>query len=1029
MAQIVGSTNSCWRPFSHRTLLGIVCLVVCCLHHFVHAVEEEKRGKQLLPTCTMDQFHYVYTECDKNGVRWRVSVPQPNVCVGGAPEPPTRAVDCNFSCGPGEYLDRNDTQQCLKCKPGSFSLGGGKVFEDWTTLPDSFTITGGEDDYRSHSMEEDDDYKSCNNSVWEVKGTHIRSPGDNCISKLIFAANLMKEGYVEFTYSLATDDTIFHVSVTNEQCEADTMGNRWPEATGEGTWNKYRIPLDAGMNVITWKTVGIGFTNEHNTKSNPVLIKTIKIMGLSFTSECTLAKPGTYVKDPGASGYELCPANTFSASAGASKCTDCDVTTHYSKPGARECIAKKPCTDLDYYKTHTPCDANNQTQILYKWIEPRMCRSDVTGAKQLPPSSKLEQCPPCNPGMSVFNQTVCTFCPQNMFSDGTSPCKPCPSNTAPVYGMNYIRWHMMPPNMDATCLSLSGFGCSDEAGWQLADDHIHSGKGHADDVYLVLDLGLEGMQTEEGYYEGKAEELGVLSFWFSLECTSDCALFFVRDDADGSPIIEEWTGTQSKQEYRYSITKKGRVTFSWAFQKTDISDYSHEPAYKYRNDVAKIYSVTVTNTINGGAVECKNCPRGSNVKGCIPCEAGHYIANDTNKCIPCPKDTYLRANNPYGPEACVPCGPGMKSDDGTSCYSTCHVHTDGLHYELGKLAGVQSVQTGASFTARGSRFFHHFNISLCGTTKGQGSAACYENVTDVLTDYEVNSVEGYICRSTIIPPPSRNAGVLSAQPISLGDRLVGITSNNSLKSLNETIFLSVEGSPRDLHFFYHSAWPTLACPEGRSTIITLRCDPSATGSGSFHLPEKCPSGTCDGCAFHLLWRSEHGCPLCHEGDYKTIKGECVDSKQEIQFMWKSPKFCTGGNPLPKDLTKPCQMQPWYSQVPWYAQASIAAFMGCVVLLITCALYFWKRNRKLEYKYQKLVASANGELPAAETCAIEDGDNEDEVLFEDGGKKSRRFFGKFLSRDSNEKGFLLDEGDMGVAPEVLEMKPAKPLSKI
>ena len=99
----------------------------------------------------------------------------------------------------------------------------------------------------------------------------------------------------------------------------------------------------------------------------------------------------------------------------------------------------------------------------------------------------------------------------------------------------------------------SGFGCSDEDGWQLADDHIHSGKGHADDVYLVLDPGLDGMQTEEGYYEGKAEELGVLSFWFSLECTSDCALFFVRDDADGSPIIEEWTGTQPKQEFRSDL--------------------------------------------------------------------------------------------------------------------------------------------------------------------------------------------------------------------------------------------------------------------------------------------------------------------------------------------------------------------------------------------------------------------------------------------------------------------------------------------
>ena len=81
----------------------------------------------------------------------------------------------------------------------------------------------------------------------------------------------------------------------------------------------------------------------------------------------------------------------------------------------------------------------------------------------------------------------------------------------------------------------------------------------------------------------------------------------------------------------------------------------------------------------------------------------------------------------------------------------------------------------------------------------------------------------------------------------------------------------------------------MACPEGRSTIISLRCDLAATGQGTFELPVKCPSGTCDGCAFHLLWRSEHACPLCQVEDYKSIKGECVEGKQQIQYVWKTPK--------------------------------------------------------------------------------------------------------------------------------------------
>ena len=40
-------------------------------------------------------FHYEYTECDSDGGRWRVSVPKPNVCVGGAPNPPVRGKDCS----------------------------------------------------------------------------------------------------------------------------------------------------------------------------------------------------------------------------------------------------------------------------------------------------------------------------------------------------------------------------------------------------------------------------------------------------------------------------------------------------------------------------------------------------------------------------------------------------------------------------------------------------------------------------------------------------------------------------------------------------------------------------------------------------------------------------------------------------------------------------------------------------------------------------------------------------------------------
>lgn len=61
------------------------------------------------------------------------------------------------------------------------------------------------------------------------------------------------------------------------------------------------------------------------------------------------------------------------------------------------------------------------------------------------------------------------------------------------------------------------------------------------------------------------------------------------------------------------MSKTEGVTFSWAFQKIawddDDTDYSNR--FDLAGDTARIYSVNVTNTLEGGATQCKNCPRGA----------------------------------------------------------------------------------------------------------------------------------------------------------------------------------------------------------------------------------------------------------------------------------------------------------------------------------------------------------------------------------------------------------------------------------
>jgi hypothetical protein len=62
--------------------------------------------------------------------------------------------------------------------------------------------------------------------------------------------------------------------------------------------------------------------------------------------------------------------------------------------------------------------------------------------------------------------------------------------------------------------------------------------------------------------------------------------------------------------FRLDIQKSGPVAFSWAFQRTYRESSINGKPYIAKSDTAKIYSITVSNSLDGGAVACTKCPKG-----------------------------------------------------------------------------------------------------------------------------------------------------------------------------------------------------------------------------------------------------------------------------------------------------------------------------------------------------------------------------------------------------------------------------------
>uniref|UniRef100_A0AAQ5ZNW6 MRH domain-containing protein n=1 Tax=Amphiprion ocellaris TaxID=80972 RepID=A0AAQ5ZNW6_AMPOC len=848
------------------------------LSHFVLGLVLAQASADL-PMCKESDYHFEYTECDVLGSRWRVAVPNKADTCTGLPDP-VKGTQCTFSCSNGEFLDMQ-SQQCQKCAAGTYSLGTGVAFDEWDDLPAGFVTQG-------MTMNEGNAHTDCSNSTWTPKGDYVASNTDECTAMLSYAVSLKKPGVLAFEYFYPDNSIYFEFFIQNDQCQSTDSESRWMKIS-DNNWSQHRVELNKGNNVLYWRTTTYAL---QGSAVKPVLLRNIRISGVAYTSECFHCKPGTHSAEQGSAHCSPCPADTFS-NKGATVCHECEKDK-YAEAGSGSCKPRPACTNSDYFYTHTPCDSEGKTQLMYKWIEPKICSETVEGAVKLPASGEKQTCPPCNPGFFVSNST-CEPCTNGSFSNGTV-CTKCPVGTEPVVGFEYKWWNKMPTNMRSSVFHQEFSESDHNTAWEVAGEYIYTTPGNQDTDFLMLTLSVPGYSERS--------ELSRITFVFETKCTADLC---IQIGNWNNEVVEHWTGSNRKQSYSYVIQSNSTVGFTWTFQRT-------QELKKFSADVAKIYSISITNVIGGVASQCRRCPLMSVKAGsaCVPCPPGHYMVNGSGACQSCLPNTFIRADQPVGEAACIQCGPNTKTNKAhTACLSDCTlaVQTRGgslQRYNFSPLANVTGFHSSPRFTIKGLRYFQRFSVDFC--------------VFDV----------------------SRSSDT------------------------------------------------TQACKKGRSAAIRLRCNPSVTAKDHITLPSNCSEGTCDGCTFHFLWQSQHACPLCTKNHYREIVSACIQGIQRTTYVWQHPLQCYGGESLPAQKVSACVT------LDFWLKFGVSTGTIAAVLLISISCYFWKKTRKLQYKYSKLMMSSGGkecELPAVDSCAIMEGEDAEDDLM-DLTKKS--FFTKIKS---------------------------------
>ncbi|XP_065323950.1 endosome/lysosome-associated apoptosis and autophagy regulator family member 2-like [Gordionus sp. m RMFG-2023] len=667
-----------------------------------YTIEEE------LPRCQKEDFHYEFTECDKHGGRWRVSVPDLNKCIGGEPMPPQRGKDCMFSCSPGYFLDIQGDQECHPCLSGTYSLGGGLRFEEWNSLPPGFkSLSEGVEDRDLGDKDASDFLKyNCSKSLWRASGEFLASYPNLCVASLYYTVKLVKPGKLKFVYRYSNIDTFFNYMVLNEQCQnlKDTKV-RWPELTEENDWKLEEIDLKSGQNIIIWRSAGV---IESPSLTMAILIQKIQIEGVAYASQCDKCPAGTSSPN-GSTECPSCSENYYTPLPGSPSCLACP-SHKYSPKSSSQCFEREPCRVADYIETYSECDTKTKKRkLIYSWISPKICSDTLKGSIRLPSSkNQYVDCQPCNAGM-YYNSTsihdlkradtntsislsledniemegvgMCHFSPAGTYTDGlnfTTEYQKCPAGTIPRYGFYYDKWFTMPPYLNAFCYTLTG-KCSSEEGWRVGGPAGYIGtytKSHP-----IPGKEFPEKETTQSYKSAYFKyymlsvdaavkpmlPYGSVTFEFAISATDGdqriaegCVLYFVKTTPNKlAQIIRKWTRAQFLSELsRQNTHRSSHVTvkrkprfYSKNSQNRLTFAYKVKSSANFQSSMFPSFRWILQKPF-GVSIHPKNASgEGSELEGDY-CSAYIYTINMTNVALVYSTSKEIIKG---GADSCVPC--------------------------------------------------------------------------------------------------------------------------------------------------------------------------------------------------------------------------------------------------------------------------------------------------------------------------------------------------------------------------------------